>query len=184
MEYLRKYLIFIRKTENLNKHKMKLSVFSLLIGIIGLILGVAFDALLPFEYFSNMLRGAIALITGFAFFTFSYLKSIDYSKKKLLDDRYYQKVRERFSFRQRANLSIVLGMIVGIYVFVTAKEGLMFTFNSSLSIFFIFVLLAFSRRRRNEFIKDVFEIPDVRDLEKETKRKKKKEVSKDDKQGK
>lgn len=182
MEYLRKYLIYVRKTENLNPYKMKLSIFTLFLGIFGIMIGVLLDAVLPFSYFPNTLRGIIALITGATMFTFSYLKAVSYSTKKVREDRYYQKTRERFSYRQRANLSIVLGMILTIYVFITAQEGLMFTFNSSFAVFSMLVLLSFARRRRSEFIKDVYEIPDTRDLEKETRRKKKKmEESEDEK---
>lgn len=172
MEYFRRYLIFIRKHENINDMKLKVSTMALIASLVGITLGFLMDWLLPHEYFSNMFRGIVSLITGFALFSFSYLISIKVSSKRLMEDRYYKTVRKRFSYRQRVNFSIAVGVLVASFILLSSSTGLSYTLKASLAIFIVFVLVAFSRRNRSEFIKQIHEIPDVRDLETNSKRKK------------
>lgn len=166
MEYLRNYLIFLRKTENDNPYKMKISTMALIASLVGISLGFIMDLLFPHEYFTNMIRGAIAVASGFSMFSFGYLFSYKKSREKSLADSYYKSPRERFSYRQRVNFSIASGVLISSFVMLSSNEGLTFTLKSILAIFIIFSLITFSRRSRREFIKDIHEIPDIRDLQK------------------
>lgn len=165
MEYFRRYLIFLRRHENLNEMKFKVSTMTLIASIVGIILGFLMDWLLPHGYFTNMFRGMLAVASGFALFSFSYLEAVRRSDKKLSVDRFYKTTRARFSHKQRVNFSIAVGAIVAAFVLLSNAEGLSFTFKAILAIFITLVLIAFSRRNRSEFIKEIHEIPDIRDLE-------------------
>lgn len=169
MEYFRKFLIFLRQKDN-SDMKPDFITRLALVSIASILLGFFVDFLFPFNFVLNGLRGFIVHLTGLSLFSFSYLASLRYSKYKLKNDRYYQKVRKRFSYRQRMNISVVLGSIAGLFVFLSTGENLAFTITSSLFVFMVLVLVAFSRRYRDEFLKDVYEIPDVRDLEFMTKK--------------
>lgn len=165
MEYFRRYLIFLRKHENLNELKFKVSTMTLIASIVGIILGFLMDLLLPHGYFTNMFRGVLAVATGLTLFSFSYLASVKRTDKKISSDRFYKTARARFSHRQRVNFSIAVGSIVLAFVLLSNSEGLSFTLKAILAVFITLVLIAFSRQNRSEFIKDIHEIPDVRDLE-------------------
>lgn len=175
MEYLRNYLIFLRRRENMEV-KMKPSLFMLLVSVSGIAIGFLLDYLLPHGYFTNMLRGVVSVATGSALFSFGYLSAVQISKERIAKDRFYQTMRERFSHKQRINFSIALSVIIASFILLSGGEGIMYTFKSTIAIAFIWTLVAFSRRNRNEFIKEIYEIPDVRDLK--SKREKKEIIDK------
>lgn len=164
MEYLRNYLIFLRKREN-GDSKMKPSMFMLLVSTAGILIGILLDFIVPHGYFTNMLRGVVSVATGSALFSFSYLCAVKFSRGKVAKDRFYQSMRERFSHRQRINFSIAIGVIVASFILLSGSEGILFTLKTTLSIFVILSLIAFTRKNRSEFIKEIYEIPDVRDLD-------------------
>lgn len=164
MEYLRSYLIFLRRKEN-EETKMKTSIVLLLTSLGGILLGFLLDLILPHQYFINMLRGVVSVIAGSALFSFGYLYVVKIGDKKISEDRYYQTLRERFSHKQRINFSIALSVIVISFILLSGSDGLAFTLKSTLSVTAILSLVAFSRKNRSEFIKEIYEIPDVRDLE-------------------
>lgn len=170
MEYFRKYLITLRKYENLNQFSLKVSTMMLIASLVGILLGFLMDLFLPHEYFTNMLRGVIAVATGFTLFSFSYLFSVKRTHKKMSMDRFYKTARERFSHRQRVNFSIAVGTLTLAFIMLSSNSGLVFTLKSILAVFVGFILVAFCRRNRSEFIKGVHEIPDIRDLEKQKER--------------
>lgn len=162
MEIFRKYLLLLRKQDNTRP------AFAgrLLIGTFaGIVVGIVVDIFLPFNFIINMLRGMIALVTGISTASFAYLMSIKYNDKKLEEDRFYLPVRKRFSYRQRLNISIVLGILIAIFTLLGTREDFAYTLKSSISIMLIFIIIAFARRYRDEFLKDIYGIPDVRDLE-------------------
>ena len=166
MEYLRKYLIEVRRIENTDPYKFKLSIMLLAGSILGVILGFIIDSLLGFYFVTNTIRGIIALATGIVLFTYLYLMENKRTEKRAALDSSYVRVRNRFSFRQRVNFSIVASAFL-FFVIMTSSEGPGYTFKSSLLIVAIISLVAFCRRRRSEFIKSVNEIPDVRDMRSE-----------------
>lgn len=170
MEYFRRYLIQIRRFQNEGLF-WNLPLLFLIISIIGLTIGLIVDLFVPFNYVSNMFRGVIAIITGITMFSSSYLYTSNRRDKILIVDRYYKSVRERFSYKQRLNFSILVGTLSFLFVILGDKNSVIFTLKSSLFIFLILTLTAFTRRLRDEFIKDIFDIPDLRDLESKEKRK-------------
>lgn len=171
MEYFRRYLVFLRRYENEGLYKMKVSTMALIASLVGIILGFLMDWLLPHGYFTNMFRGTLAVATGLILFSFSYLFAVDKANNKLVTDRYYKTVRERFSHRQRVNFSIAVGVLIASFILLSSADGLLFTLKAILAVFLIFTLIAFSRRNRSEFIKEIHEIPDIRDLETQRNRK-------------
>lgn len=171
MEYLRRYLIFLRRKENEDNLLMRISTVMLIASLVGILIGILMDWLIPHSYFPNMIRGVIAVVSGFTLFSYSYLAAVKFSSRRLDKDRYYKTMRERFSHRQRVNFSIAIGVLIVSFIMLSKGYGLTFTLKSIIAIYLTFVLVSFSRRNRNEFIKDIYEIPDIRDLEAEKIRK-------------
>lgn len=165
MEQIRKYILFLRKKDNQDNLKPTFAVRLLLVALASFLVSLLVDNFLPFNYWINMIRGVLACVLGLSFSSFVYIMSLRESDKRKSRDRYYLPVRMRFSYRQRVNLSIVLGVVLLILSFLGSKQDGIYTLKSSLIISSIFLLLTFVRRNRNEFIKDIYEIPDIRDLE-------------------
>jgi len=165
MEYLRMFLIFLRKQDNKSDLKVPFIYTLMIICTVSIVAGVIFDLFIPFNFFTNMLRGSIAVIAGFSMASSVYLLWVKYKRRKTSEDRHYQPIRKRFSFRQRVNISIVLGTIIGLYVLLTSKPSPTYSLKASVLIMTIILLLCFSRRGRDEFLKDIYNIPDIRDLE-------------------
>ncbi|GEM_PF-5187994 len=180
MKYFRMFLIELRKREN-EERKIPLSVILASSGVISLIIGFLLDKFIPFNFLTNIVRGIFANIAGATLFSFSYLMSIKFSRQRLLKDRYYKTFRKRLSHRQRTNLSIFLGILIAFFILLGGKYSLVFTFKSAFAIFAALVLIAFTRRNRDEFIKNVYNVPDLRDLETMQERHKKKEKKKKEK---
>ena len=165
MEYFRRALIELKRRDNKDPESNK---FRLILGasaIASLAIGILLDTLLPFNFILNGIRGFFAMSTALSSYALAYLISVDYSTKKRSEDRYYLMVRKRFSHKQRVNISIVTGAFVTLFVAFATRENFTFTMLSSFLIFTAVTLIAFVRRNRSEFIKDIYEIPDVRDVE-------------------
>lgn len=165
MSYFRQYLIRIRRIENLGYMNPNLSVRFLIAVGTGVFLGILADLLIPYLFFTNMIRGIIANIVGVSAASLIYLKTVELEKANKLSNRYYNPIRKRFSFKQRFNLSLIVGSISTIIFIITNGPGFTYTLFSSIYITIILVLIGFSRRSRDEFIKDSYEIPDIRDLD-------------------
>lgn len=164
MSYFRQYLIRIRRVENLGYMNPNLSVRFLIAVVTGVFLGILADLLIPYSFITNMIRGIIANVVGVSAASFAYLKTTEIEREKELSNRYYNPLRKRFSFKQRFNISLIVASISTILFIITNGHGLTYTLFSSIYIAIILVLIGFSRRSRDEFIKDSYEIPDVRDL--------------------
>lgn len=175
MEQIRKYILFLRKKDNQDNLKPTFAIRLLLVALASFLVSLLIDNFLPFNYWINMIRGVLACVLGLTFSSFVYIMSLRESEKRKSRDRYYLPVRRRFSYRQRVNLSIVLGIVLLILSFLGSKQDGIYTLKSSLIISSIFLLLTFVRRNRNEFIKDIYEIPDIRDLEFMKKKKERKQ---------
>ena len=165
MEYFRRALIELKRRDNKDPESNKFRITLGVIAIISLTIGILLDTLLPFNFILNGIRGFFAMSTALSSYALAYLISVDYSTKKRSEDRYYLMVRKRFSHRQRVNISIVTGAFVTVFVAFATRENFTFTMLSSFLIFTAVTLIAFVRRNRSEFIKDIYEIPDVRDVE-------------------
>lgn len=177
MEYFRKFLILLRKKDHEeNNHSFKIKLVGLT--ILGLSLGVLIDVFIQFGFLLNMIRGIIANLTALVLFSSVYLLYIEYINNKSKKDRYYKPFRKRFSYNQRINLSVLVGGLVFIFIILNGKPGPTYTASAALAISMVGFIAAFVRRDRNEFIKTIYEIPDVRDLEFLSKNKKNKKKDK------
>lgn len=165
MEYFRRALIELKRQDNKDPESNKFRLILGVSAIASLAIGILLDTLLPFNFILNGIRGFFAMSTALSSYALAYLISVDYSTKKRSEDRYYLMVRKRFSHRQRVNISIVTGAFVTVFVAFATRENFTFTMLSSFLIFTAVTLIAFVRRNRSEFIKDIYEIPDVRDVE-------------------
>lgn len=181
IEYLRKFLIFIRKQSNRTDLNPVFEIRILIGIIIGVVGGIIIDVFLPYNFFLNMIRGVIANIVGFSIFSIAYVTNVKLRNKKIEKDNLYVSLRKRFSHQQRINLSILGGIILVLLILLTSKEGAAYTLKAGLAVTSILILLAFARSSRDEFIKNIFEIPDVRDLEFLSKSKEKQSEIKDEK---
>lgn len=180
MEYFRAFLIELRRRENEKKETQLLfSTKLLIIGIVGIIAGITLDLLLPFNFIFNMFRGVIANITGVATFSYSYILANKIGRDRLSKNQYYKTFRKRLSYRQRVNVSIFLGAITALFVLLSSQYAIVFTFKSSVAIFVALSLITFSRRDRNEFLKNIYDIPDLKDIEFLKKKSDKREKKKD-----
>lgn len=164
MEYFRKYLILIRKYDN-TEMKPLFIIRMLILVTLGIVGGILMDKFLPFNFFFNMIRGVFAVITGISSSSYALIISSRLRKNKYMQDRNYLPLRKTFSFRQRTNFSIIIGSFIFMFILLSNKANLIFTLKTSISIFLGIVLVAFARKDRNEFLKDIYNIPDIRDLE-------------------
>lgn len=165
MEYFRKYLIMIRREDNKVDLKPALSIRLLIVSMFGVVIGVLLDVLLPFNFFTNMIRGLIANIVGLSSASYLFLMATKIRKERIKKDQYYKPIRKRFSYRQRVNFSIMIGGITSLFVLLSGKPSAIYTLKAAISIQVVLTLIAFSRRDRSEFLKNIYEIPDIRDLE-------------------
>ena len=165
MEYFRYFLILLRKQDNREDLKPSFSSIVWATIAVSTVLSLTVDRFLPFNFIFNMLRGVIANILGFSVFAIVYLLIVKTRKKRLSKDKYYIPVRKRLSYRQRTNLSVLLGSVVLLFILLSGKPGAIYTIKGALSISVLVLLLAFSRKGRDEFIKKAYELPDIKDMD-------------------
>ncbi|HHT97923.1 MAG TPA: hypothetical protein GXZ90_08540 [Clostridiales bacterium] len=165
MEYFRRYLIFIRKQDNKTNLRPAFAGRLLIISIISIIIGVLLDIFMPFNFFLNMIRGIIANIAGWSFASYAYLMAVRVRRYKVKLDKYYQPLRKRFSYTQRINISIMIGVFISILILSSGNPSPIYTLKAAIFILIIILLITFSRKDRSEFLKNIYDIPDVRDLE-------------------
>lgn len=164
MEYFRKYLIFLRRQENLDDSKLTFSMKLLIASITGFVTGVILDSFLPFNFVVNMFRGLVANATAIVAFSFIYLFQTNYIDRKKAQNRHYRPLRKRLSYRQRLNASIAIGLLTSVLVLFNGNPSPLYTFKAVVAIVVIVFLISFTRKDRNEFLKSIYEIPDVRDM--------------------
>lgn len=172
MEYFRKYLIYIRKLDN-TEMKPRFIILMLIVSAISLLLGLIADMFLPINFGYNMIRAVIATVAGIASASY-YLVVLDrVNRDKHLVNNNYIPFKKRLSYKQRSNISIIIGTFIALFILLSSKASLAFTFKTAFAIFTGIALTAFARKDRSEFLKDVYEIPDLRDLEFMSKKSKK-----------
>lgn len=168
MTYFRRYLIALRRMNN-DGLFWNFQAFLGIVSFVLCFLSILVDYWLPFNYFTNTLKGFVALFLGFILFSFLYLVMSRITEKKIDSDKYYNPIRNRFSHKQRVNISTVL-LTLGIFILLVSNPNSpIFTLKSGLFISTCLGLLAFSRKQRDEFIKEIYEIPDYRDIKKKNK---------------
>lgn len=178
MPYFRRYLIALRRANN-DGLFWNLPMFLGGLSVLAILLSILIDFLLPFNYFTNALKGFVAVGLGIMLFSSLYLFSSMSTEAKIENDRYYNPIRDRFSNKQRVNISIVIITIGGFVLLVSDPKSPIFTLKSGLFITLTLVMIAFARKQREEFLKDIYEIPDYRDMKPKKKIKKEEEEEED-----
>lgn len=163
MVYIRKLLFFIRKTNSKLNEKQKILSFIGWILLIGL--GVVIDLFVPFNYFTNILRSGIALAISLYTFSLVYILTLNRIEKLSNTEAIsYVPLKERFSYKQRVNISVVLWGALLIFALLGSKENPFFTAYSSLIITFAFGILTFVRSTRDETQSTGIGFEDPRDI--------------------
>ena len=178
MSYFRKYLITIRRFDNEGLF-WNLQVVLLVASAIGIGLGLMFDLFFTSNYFLNMLKGVISILSGFLLFSGLHLILSKRTDRIMDNDNHYNPIRNRLSYKQRLNFSIAVGTIGVVLVLLGKVDSPTYTLKSILLITLLLSLLAFTRRTRVEFIKDIHEIHDIRDMSAESRRIKLEEKAKE-----
>lgn len=149
MVYIRKLLLYIRKlNSNLNE---KQKIVSVLCWLVAIGIGIAVDSYISFNYFTNVLRAAIALTIGFYSFSLIYLTVLYIEQKRNTNEKItHIPIKERLSYKQRLNISVVLWGVLFTFALIGSKENPFFTFFSSLIITSALGILSFVRSTRDE----------------------------------
>lgn len=164
MSYLRRYLIFLRRANNdglFGNLKVALGLASLLLVLIGMILDFMFSS----NLFLNGVKGLISILGGLSMFSFGYLYNSSKVEKILDSDRYYNPIRNRYSHKQRVNISTLVISVLSIILIIGDPESAIYTLKSILFVFLLLTMIAFARKQREEFIKGIYEFPDLKDME-------------------
>lgn len=169
MSYFRKYLITIRRFDNEGLF-WNLQVVLFMLSVIGISFGFLLDLVFTPGFFMNMIKGIISILSGFTLFSALHLFTSKRTDVKMDNDVHYNPIRARLSYKQRLNFSIAVGTVGVLLVLLGNVSSPTYTLKSILLIALILSLVAFTRRRREEFIKDIHEIHDVRDLSSEARK--------------
>lgn len=165
MEYFRKFLMFIRSQDNRDDLKPSFRVILSIALLISVVIGILLDRFMPFVVIVNTIRGVVANISGLILFSIIYILLVEKKNKLLSKEKYYVPIRKRLSYRQRVNLSMLIGSFVVVFILVSGNPSPIYTLKATLSITVIILLVSFSRRHRREFIRETFDIPDIKDME-------------------
>lgn len=166
MELFRKYLILLRKTDNTINlpTKITFSGWLLIAFILSSAIGVILDITIPFNHFLNGLRGVIAVFAAGTGFSFLHIYQSNVLDARIAKDEFYKPFKKRLSYNQRFNLSLIVGGVTTAFVLFSGHPSPTYTLKATLGIIIFLLLLDFAKRDRSEFLKSVYDIPDVRDL--------------------
>lgn len=176
MIYIRILLSKIRTISAKLNEKQKIAL--IILECLLLVFGVVIDIFLPFNYFLNTLRAFIAVCSGVLLFSFAYLFANYRFEKKIQNGEDPIYFRDKFSKKERINISVILWGILFIITLFGANPNPFFTFLSSLEILSALSILTFVRSSREEDAQKKLGFEDYRDatlLERKMERKKEKE---------
>lgn len=159
----------IRKANASLNEKQKIAIGMLWFVLIGI--SVAVDTFIPFNPYLNVIRTIIAITLGVVLYSYVYIFSLKKSDKKAKDDELYMTIRERFSYNQRRNISVVAWGLWAMFLLLGSEPNQFFTLFSSLMVFFAISILAFMRSTRNEDQQSKLGLSDSRDIRFEQARK-------------
>lgn len=165
MEYFRRFLLFLRRKENTDKSRLGFLKKLMLGALTGITIGIVLDNFLPFNFVINMIRGIVANLTSIFLFGSLYLLNHKRNIKKASANRFYLPLRKKMSYNQRLNVSILIGVLNIAFLLMSGDPSPVYTFKAIIVIVVTLCLMAFARRGRDEFLKSIYEIPDIRDLE-------------------
>lgn len=160
----RQFLLQLRKLRA--KHKNIRFLFYFL-GLVFAVISYILEPKLPVELSYNIIRAAFALVISILWFSGSYLSAIIYSEKRSLEAGegiLYLTVRERFTYTQRKNMSLVIGVAAFVINFLVFKPKMpIYVTGVSLFLWLMWVLFAFVRSTRDEHRRAMKGLDDIRD---------------------
>jgi amino acid transporter len=165
----RKFLVRIRKEFNTNKGR--LLGYSAAVLFASTAIGIAVDGLLPFSGLSNVLRTVILIPTAVSAFVFGYAISLELHYRRIANDPEWKPFRMRFSPTWRRRISAIAAAFAIVFVYANGYR-IGYTLVSSLFVAVIIAIFAFLRTTRDEAKREEFNIPDTRDTNYETHRRK------------
>lgn len=169
MIYIRNLLKKIRQVNARLNEKQRIAI---VMGVILMaVVGFVADNFLPFGFVLNTLRAAFAIVEGALIFSILYLLSIKRNNPSSNEETEKLTMRERFSYKERVNISVILWAIWFLVLLFTSKENTFFTNLSSVLIAAAIAILAFVRSTRDEDAKARMGLEDARDLMFEKRRK-------------
>ena len=166
----------LRREDNKVDMKPRFRIRLLVLSLVSLIIGVIVDILLPFNYGVNTVRGVIAIIMAVSLFSLGYLISTSITAENMSRNSIYVPFKNRFSYKQRTNLSILMGIVVVVFVLLGGNPSPIYTIKASIAVIAGLSIVTFLRKGRNEFIKSVYDMKDVRDIDFEYRLKEKKRL--------
>lgn len=165
----RKFLVKIRKEYNTNKNRLYL--YSAAVLFVAIIAGIIADAFLPFSGLWNALRTVILIPTAVSAFVFGYAVSLELHYRRIANDPEWKPFRMRFSPTWRRRISAIAAAFAIVFVYANGYR-IGYTLISSLFVAVVIAIFAFLRTTRDEAKREEFNIPDSRDTNYETHRKK------------
>lgn len=165
----RKFLVRIRKEYNTNKNR--LYIYSAAALFVATVAGIVADAFLPFNGLWNALRTVILIPTAVSAFVFGYAISLELHYRRIAMDPDWKPFRMRFSPTWRRRISAIAAAFAIVFVYANGYR-IGYTLVSSLFVAVVIAIFAFLRTTRDEAKREEFNIPDSRDTNYETHRKK------------
>jgi pimeloyl-ACP methyl ester carboxylesterase len=165
----RKFLVRIRKEFNTNKGRLFGYSFGVLCAFIAF--GIAADGLLPFNGLWNALRTIILIPTSLSAFVLGYAISLELHYRKIANDPEWRPYRSRFSPTWRRRISAIAAAFAIVFVYANGYR-IGYTLVSSLFVSVVIAIFAFLRTTQDEAKREEFNIPDSRDTNYETHRRK------------
>lgn len=161
--YIREGLAKIRTANSNLNEKEKIVIGLLWLVLVGV--SIVFDIFVPFNFIFNTIRMIFSIIIGVVLFAYSYIIALHLSSKKHSEDKNYKTIRERYSYIERRNVSIVLIGIWFVAVLIVSKPGPQFTTMSGVMITLMLTILSFWRGSRDEALQSSMGLRDKRDVD-------------------
>lgn len=163
--YVRKLLVQVRK---INAHLTNNQKWlSLAAAVAVSILGMLVDHFVPFNYGTNIIRAALAVVLGLYLFASVYLLLIRRKEKKISESDVAIEdtdTRESFSYSQRVNISVVLWGVFVVLALLGSRPNPFFTLFSGFLIAYALGIMAFVRSTRDETQTASIGLRDPRDI--------------------
>lgn len=159
---LRNLLIRVRKEYNTRlRWLLQLALGVLLLSALA---GFALDFFTPFTGWWNLLRSFVLIPLAASVWVLGYCLTIYLHRRQTALDPTWVPFRFRFSQKWRRNISLILGALIFVLIYGTGFSKA-YTFISSCFVALIFSLFVFMRATRDERTREKLGVPDTRDLQ-------------------
>lgn len=163
LEFL-KYLQKVRKWVNSDPKRFYLILMTVVVGFSGL--SILLDILLPKTMLYHFIRSFVIIPFSVSLFTFLYGIYHRKFEQSESDNPLKDSVREKYSFNQRINISILtMSLLIVIHILVVSNESALYSILTALLCSALGFLALFVRPFRDEYLRAEYELEDERDLE-------------------